>query len=128
MTLHQSLPTLGANNVPQPDTMPPTTPTLLTSNSASSSGTNFTWTASTDNVGTAGYSIYRNDGTTPIATAIYTYFQDSGLQNYTKYDYRVVAFDLGGNQSAPSASASPRRTASRIRPRTSAPLPRRPPR
>jgi fibronectin type 3 domain-containing protein len=95
------LPTLGSNNVPAPDTMPPSTPTLQTSKATSSSATSFTWSAATDNVGTAGYYIYRNNSTTPIATTLYTYYQDSGLQNYTQYNYQVVAFDLGGNKAPP---------------------------
>ena len=101
MGYYQSLPTLGSSNVPAPDTMPPNTPTLQASNAQSSSVTTFTWSAAADNVGTAGYYIYRNNGTTPIATTISTSYQDSGLQNYTTYNYQVVAFDLAGNKAAP---------------------------
>lgn len=63
---------------------------------------NLTWTASTDNIGVAGYNIYVNGelrGTS--TTASYT---ASGLAGATSYTFSVKAFDDAGNESAASNS------------------------
>jgi hypothetical protein len=44
---------------PAPDTTPPSVPTGLTATAVSQSGINLNWTASTDNIGVAGYRIER---------------------------------------------------------------------
>jgi hypothetical protein len=43
------------------DILPPSTPTSLTVSAVSSDRIDLNWTASTDNIGVAGYKIYRND-------------------------------------------------------------------
>lgn len=45
-----------------PDTAPPSAPSSLTLSGASASGAVLTWQPSTDNVGVAGYDVYRFDG------------------------------------------------------------------
>ncbi len=87
-----------------PDTTPPTTPGPLTATTVSSSQINLTWSASTDNVGVAGYNIYRNG--TQIATVTTTTYSDTGLLPSTTYTYSVSAYDAAGNTSSMSASAS----------------------
>ena len=94
-----------------PDTQPPTTPTNLSASAVSSSQINLTWTASTDNVGVAGYKIYRctGSGCTPsslLTTAPGTSYSDTGLSASTVYVYAVSAYDAAGNESAKSTSAS----------------------
>jgi hypothetical protein len=66
-----------------------------------------TWTASTDDVGVAGYRVYRNGSATPVATLApgTTVFTDAGLLAGTAYTYAVTAFDAAGNVSAPGTSA-----------------------
>src|SRR5438876_997939 len=59
------------------------------------------WTASTDNVGVAGYTIFRNGG--KITTTASNSYSDSTLAANTNYTYTVLAFDAAGNTSAPSA-------------------------
>ncbi len=86
------------------DTTPPSIPTGLTATALSSSQINLTWTASTDNVGVAGYNIYRNG--VEISGATSTSYSDSGLAASTAYTYTVSAYDSAGNVSAQSASAS----------------------
>jgi hypothetical protein len=86
------------------DTTPPSVPTGLTASAASSSQINLTWNASTDNVGVAGYNVYRNGN--KVASATGTFFQDAGLAASTTYSYTVAAFDAAGNTSAQSAAAS----------------------
>jgi chitodextrinase len=57
----------------------------------------FTWTASTDNVGVAGYRVSR-DGVV-LGTVTGTQYNDTGLVPLTAYLYSVVALDAAGNAS-----------------------------
>jgi hypothetical protein len=86
------------------DNTPPTAPTNLTARAVSSSQIDLLWTASTDNVGVAGYYIYR-DGAN-VGNSAQNQYSDTGLQPLTTYSYYVVAFDAAGNVSAPSNTAS----------------------
>jgi fibronectin type 3 domain-containing protein len=79
------------------DTIAPTAPTNLTGFSKATTTTTLSWSASTDNVGVAGYYVYRNG--VYIGTTAETFYQDSGLITATTYSYAVYAFDLGGNKS-----------------------------
>jgi chitodextrinase len=86
------------------DTTPPTTPTNVAATGVSSTQINVSWTASSDNVGVAGYQIFRNGllaGTTASVS-----FADQGLQASTTYSYTVAAYDAAGNVSSPSAPVS----------------------
>ena len=87
-----------------PDWTPPTTPTGLAANVATSSEIDLTWNTSTDNVAVTGYTVYRN-GAAVGTTAGLTY-ADTGLGHGFTYTYAVDAFDAGGNHSVKSASAS----------------------
>jgi fibronectin type 3 domain-containing protein len=84
-----------------PDTIPPTAPTGLTGQSGNSTTVSLSWNAATDNVGVAGYYVYRN-GTNIFRTAL-TNYQDSGLTEAGTYTYAIQAFDLAGNLSRFSA-------------------------
>jgi chitodextrinase len=86
------------------DTTPPSVPTGLSATAISSSQINLSWTASTDNVGVAGYQIFRNG--TEIATEATTSYTDTGLTAATTYSYTLAAFDAAGNISGQSAAAS----------------------
>jgi len=86
--------------VSPPDNTPPSTPTDLTAIAVSPSSVNVSWNASTDNVGVAGYHIWRNGVALPN-TAL-TYLQDSGLSGYTTYTYQIEAYDLASNVSQPA--------------------------
>src|SRR5437870_1537223 len=87
-----------------PDITPPSVPTNLSASAMSSLQMNLSWTASTDNVGVAGYTIYR--GGAQIATTSLTSYSDTGLSPSTAYAYTVAAYDAAGNVSGLSASAS----------------------
>jgi len=87
-----------------PDTEPPTAPTNLTATPVSSSRIDLAWSASSDNVGVAGYKVFR-DGAQIAATAA-TSYSDMGLAPSTTHSYHVVAFDAASNESAPSNTAS----------------------
>src|SRR2546425_1408544 len=87
-----------------PDITPPSVPTNLSASAVSSSQINLSWTASTDNVGVAGYTIYR--GASQIATTSLMSYSDTGLAPSTTYTYTVAAYDAAGNVLTQSAPAS----------------------
>ncbi|MEQ6902947.1 PQQ-dependent sugar dehydrogenase, partial [Nocardioides sp. YIM 152588] len=85
------------------DTVPPTAPTALTAEAASSSSIVLAWQASTDDNAVAGYQVERCEGTgctdfvqVPVTSAG-TGMTDAGLQASTTYRYRVRAADVMGN-------------------------------
>jgi chitodextrinase len=86
-----------------PDTTPPSAPTNLKL-TPGYKRIALSWKASADNVGVAGYYIYR-DGA-KIATVSGTSYTNTGLVSGTTYAYYLVAFDGAQNQSAPSATVS----------------------
>jgi parallel beta-helix repeat protein len=93
------------------DTQPPTTPTGVAASAISHSLVRVTWNASNDNVGVAGYRIYRNGSGTPMATVggSTLSFDDTTVLPSTTYTYRVDAVDavpLASPQSSPPASAT----------------------
>jgi chitodextrinase len=83
------------------DTTAPSAPTNLSSPSHTTSTVALSWTASTDNVGVAGYQILR--GGTEVATSTGTSYTDTGLTASTAYTYTIKAYDAAGNVSAASA-------------------------
>jgi chitodextrinase len=86
------------------DTLPPSTPAGVTAAAVSSSQINLSWTSSTDNVGVAGYKVYRNG--TQIATSATATYADTGLLASTSYTYGVAAYDAAGNISNISSAVS----------------------
>jgi len=93
------------------DTTPPSAPADLTATAAGPSEIDLGWTASSDDVGVAGYRIYRDGGATPIATVTGTTYADGGLGAGTTHSYTVKAFDAAGNTSSESNTASATTTA-----------------
>jgi len=94
----------GAGAAPKKrDRTPPSTPTDLTASSATASTITFTWTASTDNVGVAGYDVTVGSGRSDrVSTTSYTV---SGLSCGTTVSVTVAAFDRSQNRS-PAATAT----------------------
>ena len=80
------------------DTKAPSIPGSLTVTPISRSQINLSWPASSDNVGVAGYTIYRNGAF--LATTTNTSYSDTGLSAGTAYSYAVGAYDAVGNGSA----------------------------
>ena len=82
------------------DTTPPSPPGNLTA-TASSTQVNLSWTAATDNVGVAGYKVFRNSSATALATlpGTATSYADNTVKPGTSYSYQVTALDSAGNQS-----------------------------
>jgi chitodextrinase len=83
-----------------PDDEAPSTPTGLSATAVSSSQISLTWTASTDNVGVAGYRIYRDESFLKSVTTTST--SDTGLNPSTQYCYAISAYDAAENESEQS--------------------------
>jgi chitodextrinase len=87
-----------------PDTTPPSTPSGVTATVPSPTEVDLSWTASTDNVGVAGYRVYRNGAL--IGSSTTNSYADTGVQPATSYSYYTVAYDAAGNSSANSNIAT----------------------
>ena len=90
------------------DTTPPLPPTTVTATAVSDSQINIAWSGASDNVGVTGYRIFRNGGTTPIATVgpSPTSYSNTSLSAATTYSYTIKAVDAAGNVSNASTAAS----------------------
>jgi chitodextrinase len=85
------------------DTTAPTAPVLSAAGTTSTT-TNLSWTAATDNVGVTGYNVYR--GGVLLATVTTTTYAATGLTAGTAYSFYVVAKDAAGNLSTASNSVA----------------------
>jgi chitodextrinase len=83
------------------DQTAPTAPYNLTTRAVSASKIDFSWPPSTDNVGVAGYKVYRDEK--EISTTKGTSYSDTGLQPGSAYSYYIRAFDVAGNTSEKSS-------------------------
>ena len=95
---------VGAAYAGSADTIAPTAPATLTAAGTTSSSTNLSWAASTDNVAVTGYNVY--NGTTLVTTVTGLTYTVSGLTASTAYTFTVKAKDAAGNLSAASNTAS----------------------
>ena len=95
---------VGAAYAGSTDTTAPSTPANLAASGTTSSSTNLSWTASTDNVGVTGYNVY--SGATLLGTATGTTYSATGLTASTTYSFTVKAKDAAGNLSAASNAVS----------------------
>ncbi|MFR1414451.1 MAG: fibronectin type III domain-containing protein [Lachnospiraceae bacterium] len=101
------------------DTKAPTVPTEVTVTDITTTTAKVTWTASTDNVGVAGYNVYVNDSDTPVNSETLVTGTEYALESLTagtEYKVTVKAVDAAGNVSegavhtfttAPSAPSAP---------------------
>jgi fibronectin type 3 domain-containing protein len=86
------------------DTTPPSAPSGLTASGTTSTSTNLSWAASSDNVAVTGYDVLRN-GTT-VTTVTGTSYAAAGLSASTAYTFQVKARDAAGNLSPGSHTIS----------------------
>src|SRR5204862_4310461 len=85
----------------------PTTPANLQVTGSTASSVSLGWTASTDNVGVAGYNLYLNGA--KVGTSASTSYTYTGLACGASYTVGLEAFDAAGNtsnRSLASGSAS----------------------
>lgn len=96
--------TEGSDGAVAEDDSAPSVPEGLSVTGVTSSSVSLAWDASTDDVGVAGYRVYR-DGTM-VAEVVDTTYADTELAADTAYVYEVTAYDAAGNESARSASVT----------------------
>jgi chitinase len=89
---------------PHADTTPPSAPTNLSVTPGKGKKIVLAWTASTDNIGVAGYRVLRDE--TQVGQTQATTYTDTLGGNRPTATYVVVAYDLAGNVSAPSSTVS----------------------
>lgn len=94
----------ACHGAPAPDSAAPTAPTGLAASSPSGSRVELAWTAGTDDVGVAGYRIFR-DGV-EVGTTSATSWTDTTVTPATSYTYHLVAYDAALNVSPPSNTAT----------------------
>jgi chitodextrinase len=87
-------PTSGAGG----DVLPPSAPLGLVGTTSSQSSIGLGWSSSTDNVGVAGYGVYRN-GALVVSTVLLN-STVPGLTCATPYSFAVDAYDAAGNRSS----------------------------
>jgi chitodextrinase len=80
------------------DTTAPSTPTGLTLSALGQTSVTLSWSASTDNIGVAGYGRYRDGSLLSSGTG--TSYTFTGLACGTTYALGVDAYDAAGNRSA----------------------------
>ena len=97
---------VGSTNPLPADTGTPTTPTSVSSPSATSTSVNLYWAASTETVGISGYNIYRNGTLIGTTSGLKTYFTDQNLSASTAYTYTVQALNTAGVASGQSTGLS----------------------
>jgi chitodextrinase len=86
------------------DTQAPTGPASLSATPTSSTTVQLSWPAAADNVGVAGYRVYR--GGSQIAQLSALSYTDTGLTPSTTYAYQVRAYDAAGNVGAPASASA----------------------
>jgi chitodextrinase len=97
--------TISASTSACADTTKPSAPSGLAVSSVTQTGLTFGWATSTDNVGVAGYTVFRNGSLLGQTSA--TSYPVGGLSCGTSYSLAVEARDAAGNVSSrPSISAS----------------------
>ncbi|GEO06007.1 hypothetical protein AAE02nite_36710 [Adhaeribacter aerolatus] len=93
-------------NLPEDaDTEAPSAPSNLIATNISENSIALSWTASTDNVGVAGYDIYNGTNLLQANLTNITY-NVTGLSCATNYEFTVKAKDAAGNYSSVSNTAS----------------------
>ncbi|MEK3884666.1 glycosyl hydrolase family 28-related protein [Paenibacillus sp. PL2-23] len=86
------------------DTQAPTVPQSFVSTGVTTTTASFSWSASSDNVGVAGYRIYRNS--ILVGTTASLAFTDTSLTPDTTYSYTIKAYDAANNESSASSAVS----------------------
>ena len=89
---------VSASTSPCPDTSAPTQPANITQTGATQTTISLFWSPSLDDVGVAGYGLYR--GGVLIGTAAATNFVVGGLACGTSYPLGIDSYDSAGNRSA----------------------------
>src|SRR6266576_1694567 len=92
------------NARPCADKTAPTTPGNLAVTGTTATTVTVSWTASSDDVGVTGYTLFRDGGT--VTTTTSTGFTYTGLSCATSYVFAVDAYDAAANRSAQASVAT----------------------
>ncbi|MBC7643521.1 MAG: fibronectin type III domain-containing protein [Thermoleophilia bacterium] len=87
-----------------PDTTAPSQVGQLSTSSATMTSVKLMWAPAADDIGIAGYTVYRDYGggnVGELATTEKEAFEVTGLQTANSYSFGVAAFDSAGHHSAP---------------------------
>jgi chitodextrinase len=85
------------------DTQAPSVPTGLSASASRATQVDLSWQASSDNVGVAGYDIYRDTALLATVAGDTLSYADTTVLDSTDYTYSIDAFDDAGNYSAVSS-------------------------
>lgn len=88
------------------DTEAPTVPTSLIVTPTCQTTADLSWNASTDNIGIAGYKIYRNATLFHTTVGTGVTYNATGLTANTSYTWTVSAYDAAGNESSQSTGVA----------------------
>jgi chitinase len=88
------------------DVSPPSTPTGLSAKLGKGGKVSLSWNASTDNIGVAGYRVYKNGQLAATVTTNAYNGSIGGGKNASAASFYVVAFDAAGNVSAASSTVT----------------------
>ena len=88
-----------------PDTQAPSVPQNAAATANSATSVTVSWAASIDNVGVAGYDVYRDGTKVTTVGGATTAWTDTSVSPSTAYSYTVDAFDAVSNTSAQSSPA-----------------------
>lgn len=88
------------------DTEAPSVPEGLDAFAQNHARVSLSWLPSSDNVHIQGYRIYRDGELIRDLKANYTSYLDTDLQGGRTYAYKVAAYDVFGNESAPGSAVS----------------------
>ncbi|MBC7546725.1 fibronectin type III domain-containing protein [Candidatus Saccharibacteria bacterium] len=98
---NNSVDSVPNNTTTLADHVAPSIPNGLASSATTTSATDVTWNAASDDIAVTGYRIYRN-GVFLAATTTLT-FSDGALHYGRSYSYEITAVDAAGNESIRSA-------------------------
>jgi mannan endo-1,4-beta-mannosidase len=87
---------------PKNDNSAPSTPSGLTVGTRTQTSITISWSASSDNVGVAGYTVYRNGSS--VGTTGSTSYTVTGLSCDSAYTLAVDAYDAAGNHSGQASA------------------------
>lgn len=88
------------------DPTAPSAPGSLTATAAGSQSIALSWTSPSDNIGVAGYEIYRGGSLVAVKLGASSGWSDAQLTGSTSYSYTVKAFDGAGNLSSAAGPVS----------------------
>lgn len=88
------------------DQVPPTAPESLTVTGRTTTTVTLSWTAGTDNIGVAGYNVFKDGELVEELTGDGTTYTVTGLHQNTECTFTVQTRDKAGNTSGSSPSAS----------------------